>query len=207
MTAIRLNPILSLILNNQSRATTLDSVIGSRNRLKLARIPQRPHVQLPYLKPIIITSTLRNQPRKQLHRVLRLILRNSQNLNPSIRLLTPHKTPVIPLRNNRPTHRRCTKHSRQRIFAPTLQALENRRTILKRTRLSARIKPENKTCLLQSELPRQTIIAIKPQTRPRQNIPADSQLRKQPTSLFIPLPRRPNLHRLPLEILRRTRIS
>ena len=74
MTAIRLNPILSLILNNQSRATTLDSVIGSRNRLKLARIPQRPHILLTHLKPIILTGTLRNQPRKQLHRVLGLIL-------------------------------------------------------------------------------------------------------------------------------------
>ena len=206
MAAIRTVPVLRLSANDQLRAATLNGKRGRRHCLNLSRITARPHVLLANLHTEQTPRLRRDQPRENLHRVLRLIQRNRRDLHPRIRHLPTHRltvsAPMVEL--HRPNQDRRAQHRRERVLAPALEPLKNRRMVVKLPILAHRIEPQHEAGLLHRVPPRLALMSEMLASE-RQPLPPQRTLRQIPR-LPIMSPRRAELRGLPSKANRGQRL-
>src|SRR5690625_1918845 len=196
-------PVLRLVADHQRRPATLQRQWRGGHGLDLPRVTQPPQGQLANLDTVVQARLGRDQPREQLHRVLRLLLRDGHDLHPRVRLIPTPRPVTVPVINlDRSEARRHRHASRQRVLAPALDPLQRRRVILRLASLGQGVEPQQKPGLLSSPRPR-AILAAQPHARPGQELPPQRPLRQQPATLLGPLPGRADLDRLPPQIPRR----
>lgn len=191
---------MGLVLDDETRPTSLQCAGGGRNRLDHA-IPavgvDQLAANLDVVRPL---ATLGNHRREHSHGVLRLLLGHRRDLHPRLRVV--HRDGLVVIVPTGETARadqldagnRCG----QRILAVPLASLEDPIAIDEPSTMIDRIPPQDEARLLGGVLPRLTGWMLEPLGRPAQSRPAQGVLRQDELAVLATCPGRPDVDGLVL---------